>query len=603
MQKQAPRDTSAPRTPRSARPPQFLIELEPWPRAFLRNLWDAVRPRPEPMQMLTSRPASFWPDVFVNMELPRRSLLQSGLYHVFIVVALWGLSNTFVFRPRPVQNSFFRNQQITYYDVSEYLPAIDTGSTPAKEARKGEPEYSKQRIISVPLHPDNSTQTIIDPVNPKLLTREVKLPNMVVWTQAPAPPVLSRKLPKLMAPAMPAPTPPPVQNPVRNLSQLAAPKLENTVVPPAPDAGDPKLAKLNLPKFPAAGAVAPAPDVGRRKVGDINVGASELVVSNPALPMPEQKAANLLGGGSGAAFAGAAGAVPPPPAMDSGGGIAKNAQGQFVALNVRPSPPAGPIEIPGGNRRGIFAATPEGKPGAPGTPDIAGGGTGGGNGGGNGGGGSGGGNGGGNGGGPTGIHVGGSPATASSGAVVAAASPIHPAVGGEALKRSLLAAAPRSMADIARSTAPGSTSNHPDAPEPGKIEDKVFGPKKYYSMILNMPNLTSAGGSWIIRFAELKQTGAAGELTAPVATSKVDPAYPPELMRKNVEGTITLYAVIRADGSVGEIRVLAGLDDMLDENAMRALEHWRFRPATKNGAAVDLEAVVFIPFKARKVIF
>ncbi len=122
-------------------------------------------------------------------------------------------------------------------------------------------------------------------------------------------------------------------------------------------------------------------------------------------------------------------------------------------------------------------------------------------------------------------------------------------------------------------------------------------------MILNMPNLTSAGGSWIIRFAELHQSEKPGALTAPVAVSKVDPAYPMELMRKNVEGTVTLYAIIHADGTVADIKVLEGLDDRLDENAKVALAHWHFRPATKNGSAVDLEAVVFIPFRARKTSF
>ncbi|HYX69156.1 MAG TPA: hypothetical protein VE825_08480, partial [Terriglobales bacterium] len=102
--------------------------------------------------------------------------------------------------------------------------------------------------------------------------------------------------------------------------------------------------------------------------------------------------------------------------------------------------------------------------------------------------------------------------------MVAAAPPAHPAVAGDALRRSLLAAAaPRRLADIARDTNP---LNRPDAAS-GKIEDKVFGPKKYYSMILNMPNLTSAGGSWIIRFAELHQSEKTGDLAAPVAMNKV----------------------------------------------------------------------------------
>ena len=130
-----------------------------------------------------------------------------------------------------------------------------------------------------------------------------------------------------------------------------------------------------------------------------------------------------------------------------------------------------------------------------------------------------------------------------------------------------------------------------------ELEKKVFGDRKFYSMTLNMPNLNSAGGSWVIRFAELKEDSAHGDLVAPLATRKVDPGYPAELMRRNVQGTVTLYAVIRSDGSVGEVRVLRGVDERLDEYARIALSHWHFHPAMKNGYAVDLEAVVLIPFR------
>jgi periplasmic protein TonB len=84
----------------------------------------------------------------------------------------------------------------------------------------------------------------------------------------------------------------------------------------------------------------------------------------------------------------------------------------------------------------------------------------------------------------------------------------------------------------------------------------------------------------------------------------VHPAYPTDLMRERVEGTVVLYAVIHTDGSVGAVRVLHGVDERLDSNARVALEKWRFRPGTKNGSAVDIEAVVQIPFVAgRKVGF
>src|ERR1035441_182865 len=93
----------------------------------------------------------------------------------------------------------------------------------------------------------------------------------------------------------------------------------------------------------------------------------------------------------------------------------------------------------------------------------------------------------------------------------------------------------------------------------------VFGRKKYYSLVLNMPNLTSATGSWIVRFAELKQSDNKVVIAAPVAVSKVDPAYPAEAMRDNVEGTVTLYAVIHIDGTVSGIKVVNSVDPRLDE--------------------------------------
>jgi TonB family protein len=129
------------------------------------------------------------------------------------------------------------------------------------------------------------------------------------------------------------------------------------------------------------------------------------------------------------------------------------------------------------------------------------------------------------------------------------------------------------------------------------IEKQVFGPKKFYSLVLNMPNLTSATGSWIVRFAELKQSDNKVAIAAPVAVSKVDPAYPADALRDNVEGTVTLYAVIHTDGTVSGIKVLNSVDPRLDAAAAHALSRWQFRPGTKNGDPVELEAVVQIPFR------
>jgi TonB family protein len=141
-----------------------------------------------------------------------------------------------------------------------------------------------------------------------------------------------------------------------------------------------------------------------------------------------------------------------------------------------------------------------------------------------------------------------------------------------------------------------------------EAERAVFGGRRFYSVMLNMPNLNSGGGSWVIRFAELNHesgphdsSSAAPELSQPMATREVDPAYPTQLMRQNVGGTVILYAVIHADGSVGNVRVVQSADQRLDRFASEAVSQWKFEPATKNGLPVDVEATFKIPFRPTRV--
>jgi len=268
--------------------------------------------------------------------------------------------------------------------------------------------------------------------------------------------------------------------------------------------------------------------------------------------------------------------VPPPPSIQEAGGK----DGRLIALNLHPAAPSGPVEAPPGNRLGTFAATPQGKAGAAGTPDLAGdakppartSGQGG-------------------------SKSGWTAAGVPPGLLVGAVRKGDPGSGGGLVSSARLAdpTLPRSSSIPERS---GSDSS---PVVPSELERKVFGERRLYSMTLNTPNLNSAGGSWVMHFAEFNEDPQdKSELTAPVATQEVDPGYPLELMRQNVQGTVTLSAVIRSDGTVGEVRVLSGVDDRLDQYARNALGRWRFRPAEKNGKPVALQAVVKIPFRPMK---
>jgi TonB family protein len=144
----------------------------------------------------------------------------------------------------------------------------------------------------------------------------------------------------------------------------------------------------------------------------------------------------------------------------------------------------------------------------------------------------------------------------------------------------------------------------------GISPEKVLGSKRVYTLHVNMPNLTSASGSWILNFAELKEPNLGGEnaavasdLAGPVPLRKVDPKYPPELRASHVDGEVILYAIIRKDGRVDSIQLVHSVDPRLDSNAMEALAQWKFQAAENHGEPVDLEAVVYIPFRSRGPAF
>jgi TonB family protein len=135
---------------------------------------------------------------------------------------------------------------------------------------------------------------------------------------------------------------------------------------------------------------------------------------------------------------------------------------------------------------------------------------------------------------------------------------------------------------------------------PGAKPEAIFSTKRVYTMNVNMPNLSSATGSWIIHFSELHTDPAhrGGTVFSPVPVHKVDPKYPQASVMEHIEGEVILYAVIRKDGSVDAIQKVRGLDDLLDSNSIEAFAKWKFEPAMRDTEPVDVEAIVHIPFKS-----
>ena len=75
--------------------------------------------------------------------------------------------------------------------------------------------------------------------------------------------------------------------------------------------------------------------------------------------------------------------------------------------------------------------------------------------------------------------------------------------------------------------------------------------------------------------------------------------YTEDARQRGVSGDVILEIVVRRDGSVGDVKVLQGLAGGLNERAVQAVRQWRFTPAHRQGAPVDVIVEVAVEFKLR----
>jgi TonB family protein len=567
---------------------ELLIEHDPASPKFREGVRESLGPQLAHPQVIAEDDLGLWKDVFVEQKLPWGKFLQSIVLHAAAFGLIWVLTLTWLRQQKILAPAPFDRSSLITYAPEEYLPPLDTGTTETPKAQAGDPVFAKQPILSVPREPDNRSQTIVVPPNLKV-DHDVPLPNIVATgSVAPIVPIDAvRSLSsRVNSPDTQVVAPAPDADFTHDRTNRTA--LKSDIIPPPAEVKTDRTRALAAPE---AAIVEPPPEVATAKgrVGLLNIGPAQVVAPAPQLTLAEQHTlgARNKGTGKGGGANGLPGvgdAVAPPPTVAAGGH--GSAQGRMIALGINPVVATGPVAVPSGNRRGAFEANPHGKPGASGTPTIAGSksanGTGakGHN----------------NGSLPSGLRV--DAANGRTGAIERNGSSANGDGTGDG----------RDTASRSSSGAPSGTGSRTGQRTPATVSDdkvteldrQVFGDRHFYAMTQNMPNLNSSTGSWVIRFAELQPEQKQGALLAPVATEQSDPGYPLELIRTNVHGFVTLYAVIRPDGQVGNIRVLSSPDDRLDAYAAKALARWKFLPAEKDGKPVAIEAVVVIPFRVHK---
>jgi periplasmic protein TonB len=90
-----------------------------------------------------------------------------------------------------------------------------------------------------------------------------------------------------------------------------------------------------------------------------------------------------------------------------------------------------------------------------------------------------------------------------------------------------------------------------------------------------------------------------GDISNPTVVYRVEPEYSEEARKARYQGTVVLEAVVRRDGRVDVLHLVRSLGFGLDDNAIRALKQWRFRPAMKDGVPVDATLNIEVRFNLR----
>jgi TonB family protein len=491
----------------------------------------------------------YFRDCWVERRVPKRAVLAAALWHVVFLVSPIAWFSTIVHH-----NSAFDNTQLTWPGPIEDFPALEIRAAKPKPVLPSDPAepiapkgadafHPRQRIVTDPVHPTHPRQTLLNPVAPQIAPKILPdMPNIV----------------ELQAPA--APPRPHIQISADALAKLhpRQRRVATVTSTPLPDLP-------TLEQKPAELTIAVSPNAPARPKLELNAGAAPRVAERAQtgdfVPAPEIGAAQAASNGSPSTLI-ALSAAPAPPTPDL-----QPPQGNLAArISISPE----------GAKRGV----PDGSPNASADPSGGAGATASNNGGGKS---------------PVGISIsGGNP------------QPKNPISGLAGPKLSL----PSSRTLMNRPDPKPEDSQERSGPPnfaalpPGAKPEQVFAAKRVYTLAVNMANLNSASGSWILHFAELGSSpvgtpSPSSELAMPVPIRKVDPKYPPDLIEQNVQGEVILYAVIRADGSVDSIQVARTLDPQLDANAKSAFAQWKFQAGSKAGTPVDLEVIAHIPFKIR----
>jgi hypothetical protein len=497
---------------------------------------------------------------------PRSFFASLCLHGSLIALALFG--PRFAEPPRPVYSELIQPQEekLVWRDFREKLP--DVASEKKSLTTRGD-RISRRTVVANAPKPKSQTQFIWQPVPKIEIKQDLPLPNLVSRLNLPAPPPVEVK----PQPAEPPPQPPrPTKAfipPTRTTPSPVSVPLLDTHTPLIPLAAPSAPSVLNtakaipLPPRPTKVFIPPS-----RAANAAPVQATLVDQQAPSLAGTSAAGPPVPNASRGTALA-ALPAAPVAPPASVGNGTA-----DVAVANLHPADRA--TLPPGGTRAGQFSEAPVKGPADGGdlngisVPNLA-------------------------------VRDP-SPAGAdinrrdNTPAIQEPKKPVDPSMPGIPPRTILYAEKIRNI--------PMSTLSAPLRPASRTIPrdiDARFQGRYVYAMVMPIENLPMYGGDWIMWFAERNQRpGDSPSMRAPVLFRKLESTEKIELPAQT-QTRFQMAATITKEGHIEGISLLTRTGAVVEQALIRDLASWEFRPATRDGTAVDVEVVVEIPFNFKQI--
>jgi len=129
-----------------------------------------------------------------------------------------------------------------------------------------------------------------------------------------------------------------------------------------------------------------------------------------------------------------------------------------------------------------------------------------------------------------------------------------------------------------------------------RVVDAHFNGRSVYAMVLPMEHLLVYAGDWIMWFADREsKPGETPIVRAPIPLRKLEVVdqTPPS----GRTGTrVQLAATLRKNGRLDDLALLTQTSPAIRQAVFQDISSWEFQPASRDGAPVDVDVVLEIPF-------